>query len=69
MPPLSLVPVMDAESQQLYEVEEPGLDLVVSAPTREQLEADLKAAVAAAAASQSKAWRRRLVPVTTASHQ
>jgi hypothetical protein len=66
VPPLSLVPVMDAESQQLYEVAEEALDLHVSAPTREQLESELHQAAALLAAAPSKAWRRRLKPLIAA---
>jgi hypothetical protein len=65
-PPLSLVPTMDAESQQLYEVEDESLELAVAAPTREELESAVRALVAEAAASPSKAWKRRLAPLVAA---
>jgi hypothetical protein len=63
VPPLSLVPTMDAESQQLYEVEDEALELAVAAPTREELETAVRALIAEAAASPSKAWKRRFAPL------
>ncbi|MFN3430234.1 MAG: hypothetical protein ACK46X_09795 [Candidatus Sericytochromatia bacterium] len=66
VPPLHLVPTMDADSQQLYEVQDEALELYVTAPTREQLESDVLAHVAQAAASPGRAWKRRLHPMLTA---
>jgi hypothetical protein len=59
-PPLSLVPTMDAESQQLYEVEDTVLGLFVAAPTREALERDVRAEVDRLAATPNRAWKRLL---------
>jgi hypothetical protein len=66
VPALSLVPVMDAESQQLYEVADESLDLLVTAPTREQLEREVMAAVAAQAAAPSRPWKRLFKPLVAA---
>lgn len=63
VPPLHLVPVMDGETQQLYEVTDETLDLHVTAPTREQLEAEVRQAVLEQAAGPSRAWKRVLKPM------
>lgn len=63
VPPLHLVPVMDGETQQLYEVADEALDLHVTAPTREQLEAEVRQAVLQQAVAPSRAWKRVLRPM------
>jgi hypothetical protein len=63
VPPLHLVPSMDADSQQLYEVQDESLELYLTAPTREQLESAVREHVAEAAAAPGRAWKRRLQPM------